>query len=193
MPTKILWNVTLDTLPKSPLWLKAGILCWRIGVKHLYNIQCILYMGGLHTHRAPVNRSPVMNLKKGRRSRAKLFNKGWFYHGLHKSGTMRAKYANHGSLLPSRQVQHPSRHILDLLKGRNKIQVISRWEPSRKKSPPVIWSGISLNFSRDLQLSLDWTRCVCQILLKFRFCLQNVSGGSVKGDPFKESAVDGRR
>ena len=79
-------------------------------------------MGGLHTHRAPVNRSPVMNLKKGRRSRAKLFNKGWFYHGLHKSGTMRAKYANHGSLLPSRQVQHPSRHILDLLKGQSRAQ-----------------------------------------------------------------------
>ena len=151
--------------------------------------------GGLHTHRAPVNRSPVMNLKKGRRSRAKLFNKGWFYHGLHKSGTMRAKYANHGSLLPSRQVQHPSRHILDLLKGQSRAQNPGHFKVRalKEKEPPVIWSGISLNFSRDLQLSLDWTRCVCQILLKFRFCLQNVSGGSVKGDPFKESAVDGRR
>ena len=96
-------------------------------------------MGGLHTHRAPVNRSPVMNLKKGRRSRAKLFNKGWFYHGLHKSGTMRAKYANHGSLLPSRQVQHPSRHILDLLKGRAEPRTKSRSfqgeSPQGKRAP----------------------------------------------------------
>ena len=148
----------LTLYPRVHFGWRQGFYADGLGL-NIYTIYSVYYTWGGYILTEPPSIDHLCDESK--RSRAKLFNKGWFYHGLHKSGTMRAKYANHGSLLPSRQVQHPPRHILDLLKGRNKIQVISRWEPSRKKSPPVIWSGISLNFFRDLQLSLNWTLCVC--------------------------------